>query len=203
MNDATLRLIGRAHTSEQTISAFETARRCGFNDINMDIIAGLPGEGEKEVAHTLEEIEKLGPDSLTVHSLALKRSTRLNLNLDEYADISFDNSQRIMDLAEMSAMRMGMSPYYLYRQKNIAGNLENVGYAASGCFGLYNVLIMEEKQTIMAAGSGSMSKFVYGNGRIERSPNVKDIDNYINRTDEMIGRKKTALDEYLKYRSEI
>lgn len=198
MNDETLRLIGRAHSADDTARAFELARSVGFDDINMDIIAGLPGEGVKEVAYTLSEIEKLMPDSLTVHSLALKRSTRLNLQLDEYSDISFDNSQDIMDLAAGSAMRMNMHPYYLYRQKNIAGNLENVGYAREGAFGLYNVLIMEEKQTIMAAGSGSMSKFVYGGGRIERAPNVKDIDNYIARIDEMIGRKKAALENYLQ-----
>ena len=198
MNQKTLDLIGRKHTTEQIETAFAQARKIGFDNINMDIIAGLPGEGTEEVRATLEKIEKLGPDGLTVHSLALKRSSRLNYLKDEYAGISFHNSGEIMDSVQYSAGRMGMQPYYLYRQKNIAGNLENVGYAREGCFGIYNILIMEEKQTIMAAGSAAISKYIMDDGRIERTANVKDIYNYIERIDEMIEKKETAVREYLK-----
>ena len=202
MNQKTLDLIGRRHTVEQTIEAFHMAREAGFTNINMDLIAGLPGEGQKEVGITLEKIEELSPDSLTVHSLALKRSSGLNYLKDKYADISFNNSDVIMDMVERTAGRLGMRPYYLYRQKNIAGNLENVGYARNDCFGLYNILIMEEMQTIMAAGSGAISKFVYGDGRIERADNVKDIYNYTDRIDEMIQRKEDALNLYLQAQKE-
>ena len=114
---------------------------------------GLPGEGEAEVANTLSQVEQLGPDSLTVHSLALKRATRLNLFKDQYEEISFENSAAIMDKTQECARRMGMVLYYLYRQKNIAGNFENVGYARPGCEGLYNILIMEEK-TVHHRGGG-------------------------------------------------
>ncbi len=193
MNQSTLDLIGRAHTVEQVISAFHMAREAGFKNINMDIIVGLPGEGIDEVRHTVNEIQKLNPDSLTVHSLALKRATRLNLFKDKYIKESFDNSQEIMDIIDQSAMQMGMEPYYMYRQKNMAGNLENIGYARRGSFGIYNIMIMEEKQTIMAAGSGASTKFVFDDGRIERAENVKDLKNYIERIDEMIQRKEKYL----------
>lgn len=193
MNQSTLDLIGRAHTVEQVISAFHMAREAGFKNINMDIIVGLPGEGIDEVRHTVNEIQKLNPDSLTVHSLALKRATRLNLFKDKYIKESFDNSQEIMDIIDQSAMQMGMEPYYMYRQKNIAGNLENIGYARRGSFGIYNIMIMEEKQTIMAAGSGASTKFVFDDGRIERAENVKDLKNYIERIDQMIQRKEKYL----------
>ena len=193
MNQKTLDLIGRAHTVEQIITAFETARRTGFKNINMDIIVGLPGEGIEEVRHTVEEIRKLSPDSLTVHSLALKRATRLNLFKEKYIPESFDNSQEIMDIIDLASMQMGMEPYYMYRQKNMAGNLENIGYARRGCFGIYNIMIMEEKQTIMAAGSGASTKFVFDDGRIERAENVKDLKNYIERIDEMLMRKEKYL----------
>ncbi len=193
MNQKTLDLIGRAHTVEQVKSAFYMAREAGFKNINMDIIVGLPGEGIDEVRHTANEIQKLNPDSLTVHSLALKRATRLNLFKDKYINESFDNSQEIMDIIDLSAMQMGMEPYYMYRQKNMAGNLENIGYARRGCFGIYNIMIMEEKQTIMAAGSGASTKFVFDDGRIERAENVKDLKNYIERIDEMLLRKEKYL----------
>ena len=190
MNQKTLDTIGRRHTVQQVTEAFAAAKNAGFDNINMDIITGLPGEGRDEVEKTVCAIEELNPDSLTVHSLALKRATRLNLFKDEYAPLSFNNSQEIMDIVDAGAKRMGMEPYYMYRQKNIAGNMENIGYARRGAFGLYNILIMEEKQTILAAGSGAMSKFVFDDGRIERAENVKDLKNYTERIDEMLARKE-------------
>ena len=198
MNQQTLDRIGRKHTVEDICRTFAEARNTGFDNINMDLIVGLPGEGEPEVRRTLDEVMKLSPDSLTVHSLALKRATRLNLFRDEYVPVSFENSDRIMDSAADAARSMGMHPYYLYRQKNMAGNFENVGYAVPGKECLYNILIMEEKQTIIAAGSGASTKFVFdGGNRIERVENVKDLGQYISRLPEMLERKKRGMDAYL------
>lgn len=199
MNQATLELIGRRHTVEDTRHAFALARECGFDNINMDIIVGLPGEQKEDVQHTLEEIKKLDPDSLTVHSLAVKRAARLNMFKEQYEEMEFINNQEIMDMAMKYAYECQMGPYYLYRQKNMCGNLENIGYAKVDKAGIYNILIMEEKQSILAAGAGASTKFVFQNGeRIERAENVKDVANYISRIDEMIERKRTGIDTWLK-----
>ena len=157
MNQKTLDLIGRRHTVEETKEAFALARCLGFDNINMDLIAGLPGEGTEEMAHTLEEISGLDPDSVTVHSLAVKRASRLHMLLEEYKG-TFANTEEIMELAADYARRAGMFPYYLYRQKNMAGNFENVGYAKPGKAGIYNILIMEEVQSILALGAGASTK---------------------------------------------
>ena len=198
MHQETLDLIGRRHTVEQVIESFHLARDLGYDNINMDLIVGLPGEGEQEVHHTMEEIKALDPDSLTVHSLALKRATRLNLFKDRYREISFENSRAIMDMTADGAAAMGMRPYYLYRQKNIAGNFENVGYAKVDKAGIYNILIMEEKQTIMAVGAGASTKLVFDQRRrIERVENVKDVNHYLARIDEMIERKRAGIEKWL------
>ena len=198
MNQNTLDIIGRKHTVEETAAIFQMARELGFDNINMDLIIGLPGEGKDEVAHTLECVKALHPDSLTIHSLALKRATRLNLFKDQYQEMSFENSQEIMEMTQHYAQQMGMGPYYMYRQKNIAGNFENVGYAEVDKAGIYNILIMEEKQTILAAGAGASTKFVFENGtRIERVENVKDVNQYIHRIDEMLERKRAGVAAYL------
>lgn len=199
MNQATLDLIGRKHTVEDTRHAFALARECGFDNINMDLIVGLPGEQKEDVQRTLEEVKKLDPDSLTVHSLAVKRAARLNMFKDQYQEMGFINNQEIMNLAMEYAHDCQMGPYYLYRQKNMCGNLENIGYAKVDKAGIYNILIMEEKQSILAAGAGASTKFVFQNGeRIERAENVKDVANYISRIDEMIERKRTGIDTWLK-----
>ena len=190
MNQDTLDFIGRRHTTEDTRQAFELAREMGFDNINMDLIAGLPKEGIREVENTLEQIRDLGPDSLTMHSLAVKRAARLRLFSEEHRELTFENSSKIMDMADSCARDMGMVPYYLYRQKNMAGNLENVGYAKPKQAGVYNVLMMEEKQSIIALGAGSTSKRVYPDGRVERCENVKDVALYIQKIDEMIDRKR-------------
>ncbi|MBR2765292.1 MAG: coproporphyrinogen dehydrogenase HemZ [Blautia sp.] len=191
MNQETLDLIGRRHTVDQTKEAFYMARDRGFDNINMDLIIGLPGENADMVRHTLDEIFTLSPDSLTVHTLALKRAARLNLFKDQYREISFENSQQIMDMTMETAVKMQMKPYYLYRQKNMNGNFENVGYAKVDKAGIYNILIMEEKQPVIAVGAGGASKLVYDSGRrLERVENVKDVSGYINRIDEMIARKE-------------
>lgn len=199
MNQATLDLIGRKHTVEDTRHAFALARECGFDNINMDLIVGLPREQKEDVQRTLEEVKKLDPDSLTVHSLAVKRAARLNMFKDQYQEMGFINNQEIMNLAMEYAHDCQMGPYYLYRQKNMCGNLENIGYAKVDKAGIYNILIMEEKQSILAAGAGASTKFVFQNGeRIERAENVKDVANYISRIDEMIQRKRTGIDTWLK-----
>jgi len=190
MKDETLELIGRRHTVLQVKDAFLLAREEGFDNINMDIIVGLPQETREDVENTLEEIKKLGPDNLTVHSLAIKRAARLNTQKEEYAGMKSVNSESTMELTQDAAEEMGMKPYYLYRQKNMTGNMENVGYAKPGKEGIYNILIMEEMQTIVALGAGAITKAVYPNGRIERCENVKDIKTYLEKTDEMIERKK-------------
>ncbi len=192
MNQRTLDFIGRRHTVGDIYRAYDMARECGFDNINMDLIVGLPGETSDDVRYTLDEIAKLNPDSLTVHSLAIKRAAALNIFREKYSECHIENTEAIMNMTYDYAIAHGYEPYYLYRQKNMAGNLENVGYAKPGKAGVYNILIMEEKQSIFAAGANSQSKIVFHEeNRVERIENVKDVANYIDRVDEMIERKKT------------
>ena len=193
MHQETLDLIGRAHTVEQTKEAFLLARECGFDNINMDIITGLPGESLSYVHETLDEIFKLRPESLTVHSLAIKRAAHLNIEMEKYQGMVKGSTNEMLRLVDEYASNMGMEAYYMYRQKNIPGNLENIGYCVPGKECLYNILIMEEKQDIISCGAGASSKYVFEQGRIERTENVKNLDHYINRIDEMIDRKRKYL----------
>ncbi|MCD8348123.1 MAG: coproporphyrinogen dehydrogenase HemZ [Lachnospiraceae bacterium] len=195
MNQETLDFIGRKHTVEETKEAFFLARELGFDNINMDLIVGLPGEGAPEVEHTMQVLSGMAPDSITVHSLAVKRAARLRLFREEHKELTFENSSAIMDMTAAYTQKAGLHPYYLYRQKNMAGNFENVGYAREGCEGLYNILIMEEIQTILALGAGASTKLVLPGNRIRRIENVKDIKNYMERIDEMIERKRAGLYE--------
>ena len=178
MKQETLDIIGRHHTVEQTIESFKLARSLG-----------------------LEQVKALKPDNLTVHSLALKRAARLNMFKEDYKDYKMVNTTEHMNLTAEYAKEMGLEPYYLYRQKSMAGNLENVGYASPGKAGIYNILIMEEKQTIVACGAGASTKRVWnepnpdGTHRIERCENVKDVAQYIERIDEMIERKQKLFAE--------
>ena len=202
MKQETLKLIGRQHTVDQVMDAFHMARKVGFDNINMDIILGLPGETREDVAATIEAVQHLAPDSLTVHSLAVKRASALNKWIEENGITAFNNTEETMQIAEKGARDMGMSPYYLYRQKNMSGNFENVGYSTEDKYGIYNILIMEEKQTIVALGAGSITKkvsrTVAEDGSesvlIERCENVKEVAQYIERIDEMIERKRRILE---------
>ncbi len=194
MKDATLKLIGRNHTVSQTVESFKLARELGFDNINMDLIVGLPEETIEDVENTMKQLMELDPDNVTVHSLAVKRAARLKMQQEEYKDLKMENTWETIELTATYCRQMGMTPYYLYRQKNMAGNFENVGYAKPGCAGVYNILIMEEKQTIMALGAGATTKFVMGE-RIERVGNVKDVTNYLERIDEMIERKAKEMEE--------
>ena len=190
MKEETLRSIGRAATAAQTVEAYKLARECGFDNINMDIILGLPGENEADVQATIDKICELAPDSLTVHSLAVKRASKLRQFIEENGMDMLVNTDETMRIASSGAAAMGMEPYYLYRQKNMSGNFENVGYAANQKAGIYNILIMEEVQTIVALGAGAITKRVFPDGRIERCDNVKDVALYIEKIDEMTERKK-------------
>ena len=194
MNQKTLDIIGRKHTVEDTMRAFHLAREAGHDNINMDIILGLPEETAEDVAVTLHEIEKLSPENLTVHTLAIKRASRLKETLGAYDLTGAEEMEKMLRLSHQSAERMQMIPYYMYRQKNMLGSFENIGYCKEGKEGIYNVEIREERQTIYAAGSGGASKIVDQNtNRIERIFNVKSVDDYINRIDEMILRKVNGL----------
>lgn len=194
MNDETLKTIGRAHTSSQAKEAFAMAREEGFDNINMDLIAGLPGENLDSMRYTLDEIKKLSPESITVHSLAIKRAANLKQQMSEYGEIIHQDVDGMLDMVSDVATELSMEPYYLYRQKNIGGNLENVGYSKKGLECLYNILIMEEMTDIIAVGAGASTKLTYhSENRVERVENCKSVDDYIARFDEMIARKKRFL----------
>ena len=194
MKQATLDLIGRHHTVDMVKEKFRMARDLGFDNINMDLIIGLPEEDIDDVRSTMEQVRELAPDSVTVHSLAIKRAARLNIFKERYANLKIQNTQEMIDLTAKYAREMGLEPYYLYRQKNMAGNFENVGYAAPGKACIYNILIMEEKQTIVACGAGTTTKVTFpAENRLERAENVKDVASYIERIDEMIDRKEKLL----------
>lgn len=189
MHDETLVRIGRRHTAAQTEAAYALARKRGFRHINMDLIAGLPGEDLGMFLQTLAWSRSLSPESLTVHTLSIKRSSLLHLWEAELPD--GDMVARMVDAGREEAEKRGMRPYYLYRQKHMAGNLENVGYALHGHECLYNVDMMEETGHVMAVGAGAISKRVDpAIGRIERAPNVSEISQYIQRTEEMTERKR-------------
>ena len=196
MQQKTLDIVGRKHTVQAVKDIFYLARELGFDNINMDLIAGLPGENAEDMRDTLRQIEELSPDSLTVHSLAIKRAARMARE-QPVRDLHTEITEMVEDAAK-TAEKLGLVPYYLYRQKNIAGDFENVGYAKVDKAGIYNILIMEEKQTIYAAGAGATTKIVLPekikteNGKetnLIRMENVKNIEEYIERIDEMIERK--------------
>lgn len=190
MKEETLRIIGRHHTVQQVVDTFLLARECGFDNINMDLILGLPGEDAEDVRRTARKVCELNPDSLTVHSLAIKRASRLRRVIDEKGYPVLINTDETMEIARQAALSMDMKPYYLYRQKNMSGNFENVGYAREGKYGIYNILIMEEKQTIVALGAGAITKRVFPDGRIERCDNAKEVSVYLDNLDEMLERKR-------------
>jgi len=196
-SDETLRRIGRAHTGADTLRAFAMAREEGFHHINMDIIAALPGEELGDFSRTLDVIEGLDPESVTVHSLAIKRSSRLHEQLTKeggHSQVDAAHAGEMIDLARKRLEARGWMPYYLYRQKYMAGNLENVGYAKRGRACLYNIGNMEETANVLALGAGAITKWLFDRQRrIERAPNVKNIEEYIARVDEMARRKREIL----------
>ncbi|MDW7672391.1 MAG: coproporphyrinogen dehydrogenase HemZ [Bacillota bacterium] len=177
----TLVRINRHHTVSRFFEAWQLAEEMGFETINMDLIIGLPGEGQAEVSRTLAAIAPLKPANLTVHALALKRSSQLKTDGSGHT-LTDAEAGRIMDRIYAFAAEMQLSPYYLYRQKEMAGHLENVGFSLPGKEGLYNILMMEEKQTILGIGAGAVSKlYDPSRDRIDRIPHVKNIPLYIER----------------------
>lgn len=192
MNQSTLDVIGRNHTVDEIVTCYNMARDIGFNNINMDLILGLPGETPEMVESTMKKIVSMNPESITVHTLALKRASDLKINVDDYKNAltTYNNMIEMIDISKKYMKEHGYLAYYMYRQKHMLGNLENVGYAKKGFECLYNMQIMEERQSNYAIGAGSVSKFVYPKeNRIERVDDVKNIDHYINRIDEMIDKK--------------
>ncbi|WML49662.1 coproporphyrinogen III oxidase [Neobacillus sp. PS3-34] len=198
----TLNAIGRHHTVEETIDKFKLAREMEMNNINMDLIIGLPGEGVSEFKHTLNETEKLMPESLTVHTLSFKRASEMTKNRDRYKVADRSEAEKMMQLAEEWTKEHNYSPYYLYRQKNILGNLENVGYALPNQESIYNIMIMEELQTIIGLGCGAASKFIHPfTGEITHFANPKDPKSYNDSFEEYTTKKITILDELFKKES--
>jgi len=189
-NQATLDKIGRYHLVEDVIAKFKMANTIGIKNVNMDLIVGLPGEEKEELTHSLAQIKNLQPESLTVHMLAFKRKSEISNERRLYTVAA---KEVLKDMAEMTygfAEREGYVPYYLYRQKNIAGNMENIGYAKIGFESVYNVLMMEEAQNVLGLGAGASSKFLIG----ESVHNPKDLRTYIENYEEYVRRKLEVLE---------
>lgn len=184
MNDETLKKVGRNHTADDVRNAVKLARAAGFDNINMDLIAGLPDETPEMFRYSVDEVIKLDPDDITVHTLALKHGADLK-------NSGYRHTERINEMLSYAQRRMketGRVPYYMYRQKNMAGNLENVGYAKRGKMSVYNISIMEETQTILALGGGGSTKIILPND-IVRVYNYKNPKEYAERFENIIKRK--------------
>lgn len=197
--DDTLAYIGRSHSGEDTVRAYELAREIGFDDINMDLIAALPSETPEIFARSLQKTISLAPESITVHSLSIKRSSKLHemmhVSGEGHTQVSAEGAAEMIAYARATLGENGWHPYYLYRQKYMAGNMENVGYSRKGKACLYNIGNMEETASVLALGAGAISKWLFGNRdlRIERAPNVKNIEEYILRVEEMVQRKRKLI----------
>ena len=196
MQQKTLDVIGRRHTVEDVVRIFHLARELGFDNINMDVILGLPEETRDDIARTAKCLKELAPDSITMHSLSFKRAAAFTTSKSLYNGYEYISTDEYQDILGSVIEELNMEPYYMYRQQNMTGNLENIGYAKKGSECLYNIFIMEEIQSIIAFGAGSSTKCLFDNGRIERAENVKNVEQYIERVDEMIERKNKLLDQY-------
>ncbi|GGB02091.1 coproporphyrinogen III oxidase [Macrococcus hajekii] len=197
--DETLKAIGRHHSVQETIDKFKLARTFNMNNINMDLIIGLPNENRQHVQHSLEETQKLRPESLTVHTLSFKRASEMTRNKEKYPVAQRDEIMHMMDMTRRFAAQEGYKPYYLYRQKNILGNLENIGYSIEQEYSLYNILIMEEMQTILGIGCGASSKFIHPKtGKIENYLNPKDPKSYNKSYEHYTEEKINKLNEIFK-----
>ncbi len=189
-NEKTLKEIGRNHKNQSIIKSYNLAKSLDFDIINMDIILGLPGEGLNQLENTLKEIKHLNPENLTIHTLSLKRGSKLykdnNTNEDKQLNI-----EAMLERTFNFTKDEGYFPYYLYRQKQILGNLENVGYSKPNKECIYNISMMEEKETIIGCGLGAVTKVYYPYlDKIVRIPNFKSLYDYINRINELIQKKK-------------
>ncbi len=200
LNDEVLSIIGRRHSAQDTIDAFYLARKCGFDNINMDLIAGLKGDNYDSFVSTLDKVRELSPESITIHTLALKRSSTLNT---ENIDINIGIKNETTDMLEYSQKALlfdGFVPYYLYRQSRMAGNLENVGWSKKGCESLYNVYVMDETHTILACGAGAVTKLKDPKtDKLERIFNFKFPYEYNTRFSELMERKNAIYSFYDKF----
>ena len=200
MNDDVLKAIGRRHTAEETEKAFLLARECGFDNINTDLIAGLHGDTFEGFKETVNRVLALNPESVTVHSLSMKRSSTLNVNgLFPEARMGAE-AAKMVNFARETLTKKGIFPYYMYRQSKTVGNLENVGYAKRGKECLYNVYTMDETHTVLACGASAVTKLREPDGPyIERIFNYKYPYEYISRFQELAARKDGILRFYEKY----
>ncbi len=197
VNDEVLKTIGRKHTAQQFFDAFELARKCGFDNINTDLIAGLPTDTPESFKNSLDSIVRLNAECITVHTLCMKRASRLTTE-----GVTLD-LQKARDAREMLAYTQNILgqneyiPYYMYRQSRMVGNLENVGWSKKGFESLYNVYVMDETHTILACGSGGVTKLKRNNpDYLERIFNFKYPYEYIDRFDELIQRKSGIMQFY-------
>ena len=196
-NDSVLEAIGRRHDSAQTLEAFRLARELGFDNINMDLIAGLTSDTPESFERTIDMIRKLDPESVTVHTLAVKRSARLS-SADAVREYGY--TERMLAYAAEKLTEGGYEPYYLYRQSKMLSNLENIGWAKKGCFSPYNVYIMEETHSILACGAGAVTKLRdTASDYLERIFNFKYPYEYISRFDELLERKERVKAFYGEY----
>ena len=191
MHDATLEIIGRSHTVEQTEKAFEMAELSGIECINTDLIAGLPGESVEDFQESIKKIVEAGADNITLHTLAVKRASRLKEIDAGFNYRNADICESMLRYAHEYLRKNGYRPYYLYRQKHTSGDTENVGFCRNGKISLYNIRIMQETQSVLAIGAGGISKVYFpAENRLERVANVSNYQIYIDRIDEMIERKE-------------
>lgn len=196
-SDSVLEMIGRKHTSAQTLEAYRLARELGFDNINMDLIAGLTSDTPESFEQTIDTVRRLDPESVTVHTLAVKRSARLNA-ADAAAEHGY--TAAMLDYAGRELTAAGYEPYYLYRQSKMLSNLENIGWAKSGFFSPYNIYIMEETHTILACGAGAVTKLRdCSSNHLERIFNFKYPYEYISRYDELTKRKARIEEFYSEY----
>ena len=198
LNDDVLKVIGRQHSGEDAVRAFELARKTGFDNINTDLIAGLPTESAESFRNTLDRMIELDPESITVHTLTIKRSANL---FEKGSENSSNPAAEMVDYSIPALMSRGYLPYYMYRQKNTVDNLENVGYAKKGYESYYNIFIMDETQTILGAGCAASTKLVYPDGRISRIHNYKFPYEYIRSFDKLMEKKEEVTECLKKIRS--
>ena len=194
MKQRTLDLIGRKHSPQQIREAFALAEQAGIGIVNADLITGLPEETPEDFRDSLSEVIALGPENVTVHTLAVKKASRMIEEDPRIALRQAENVRQMLQDADRMLTEAGFEPYYMYRQKHMAGNFENVGWCRPGTASLYNIRIMEEDQTIVAMGAGAISKVYFpAENRLERVPNVSNYQIYIERIDEMIARKEAGI----------
>lgn len=193
MNEDTLVKIGRKHSVEDILDTYEMAKKLKFNAINMDLILGLPDEGQKEVINSLKIINALNPENITIHTLALKNGSKL------YKD-DFNNKNNMNEILEISktmTMENNYNPYYMYRQKRMLGNGENIGYSKKGLESIYNIAMMEEKESILGAGMCSSSKFFYPEtNKLKKVMQYRNINDYFSKNIEIIRKKEKYFNDF-------